>query len=282
MIPFGAHVSIAGGIHRAPERGAESNCDVIQIFTKNQMQWRVPPLLAEEVERFRQEQSRVGVPAVCVHAAYLINLCSPEPAKLQQSRTAFRIELERAAALGIPYVIVHPGAHMGAGSRWGITTVAESLNGIFEELEDSTTTVLLECTAGQGSNLGSRFEELAEIIAAVRENHRVGVCVDTCHLFAAGYELRTRKGYEATIRQLDEILGLDRVRILHANDSKRELGSRVDRHAHIGEGELGLRAFGHFINDPRFDGIPMIIETPRGPEKDRENLARLRGLVRRR
>jgi len=280
--PFGAHVSIAGGVHKAPSRGAEATCDVVQIFTKNQMQWRVPPLTEEEVERFQQEVERVGIPAVCVHAAYLINLGSPDPVKLEQSRKAFRIELERAEVLGIRYVIVHPGAHMDSGEETGIATIAESLNLSFAALKDTSVMALLECTAGQGTNLGHRFEELAAIIDRVEDPSRVGVCVDTCHLFAAGYELRSREGYESTIRELDDVVGVDRVRIIHSNDSKRELGSRVDRHAHIGEGELGLEAFRHFINDPRFDGVPMIIETPGGPEKDRENLARLRRLVARR
>jgi len=276
---FGAHVSIAGGVFNAPKNGVAATCDVIQIFTKNQMQWKVPPLTDEDVRKFKAEEARTGVEAVCVHASYLINLGSFEAGKLRQSRENFIVEMQRAQALGIPYLIVHPGSHMGRGEAAGTQRIAESLNVVLERCPEFRGKVLVESTAGQGDTLGYRFEQLAEIRAQVEDRERVGVCLDTCHLFAAGYELRTPEGYEETVRQLEATLGVELVGVIHTNDSKRELGSRIDRHAHIGEGELGLQAFRHLVNDPRFLEVPMIIETPGGPGKDAENLSKLRALV---
>ncbi len=275
---FGAHVSIAGGLHNAPENGRQATCDVIQIFTKNQMQWKVPPLTQSEVAAFQAAVARTGVEPVCAHASYLINLAGRDRAKLAQSRANFLSELERAEALGLPYVVVHPGSHMGAGEGVGIRRAAESLDAVFDATPDLQTKVLLETTAGQGQNIGYTFEHLSEIKARTGCPHRVGVCLDTCHLFAAGYELRTADGYEATIAKLAAVLDLADVAVIHANDSRRERGSRVDRHAHIGEGELGLSAFAHFVRDPRFRDVPMIIETPGGPLKHAQNLAKLRAL----
>jgi len=187
--------------------------------------------------------------------------------------------MERAEALGIPYLVVHPGSHTGEGEEIGIRKIAESLNSVFEKCPDFELTVLLESTAGQGDNLGYTFEQLADIKSKVDAKEKVGVCIDTCHLFAAGYELRTREGYEQTMSQLEEIIGIEDVGVVHCNDSKRELGSRVDRHDHIGEGEIGLQAFEFLVNDPRFENIPMILETPKPVEKDIENLEKLRGLI---
>ncbi len=276
---FGAHVSIGGGIFHAPENGKKASCDVVQIFTKNQMQWRVPELTEEDIEKFKQAERNTGVKVVCVHASYLINLGSFESEKLRKSRENLTIELIRAQKLGIPYVIVHPGSHGGRGIKAGIKRIAESLNWVLEQTHDLNTIILLETTAGQGDNLGYTFEQLAEIKVKVEQPERIAVCVDTCHVFAAGYELRNIEGYQQTMRLLDETLGLDQVKIIHTNDSKRELGSRVDRHAHIGEGELGLQAFRYLVNDEHFKHVPKIIETPGGPQKDAENLGKLRSLV---
>lgn len=276
---FGAHVSIAGGIFNAPQNGLDAGCDVIQIFSKNQRQWRVIALKDDEVTKFKQEELRTGVQAVCVHASYLINLGASDAHKLEQSRQNFVVELRRAGVLGIPYVIVHPGSHLGAGPAVGMSRIAESLNRVIERCADVAVTVLLEATAGQGTNLGHRFEQLAEIKGQVEAQERIGFCLDTCHLFAAGYELRDAAGYAETIRQVDDILGASQIGVIHANDSKFGLGSKRDRHQHIGEGELGLQAFANFVQDIRFRDVPFIIETPGDAKRDRENLARLRALV---
>jgi deoxyribonuclease-4 len=279
IMKFGAHVSIAGGVFNAPQNGKDATCDVIQIFTKNQMQWRVPELTAEDIERFKAEEKRTGVECVSVHASYLINLGGFDTQKLQQSRENFLVEMQRAEALGIPYLVVHPGSHTGRGEKQGLQRIAESLHVVLDKCPDFKVKILLETTAGQGDNLGYTFEQLAEIKSRLKVKERVGVCLDTCHLFAAGYELRTDDDYKVTMRQLDEIIGIEQVGVIHTNDSKREFGSRVDRHEHIGEGELGLVAFKHFVNDARFKDIPMIIETPGGAKKDAENLRKLRGLI---
>lgn len=276
---FGAHVSISGGVSNAPRNGVESGCDVIQIFTKNQMQWKVRELTADEIERFETEQARTGVKAACVHASYLINLAGSDAYKLQRSRMNFAIEMERAEALGIPYLVVHPGSHMGAGVNKGIRKVADSLNTVFDKYPDYKLKVLLEATAGQGDNLGFEFEQLAEMKNGVHDSLKIGYCIDTCHIFAAGYELRTPDGYAGTMQALDATLGADHVFVIHANDSKKEFGSRLDRHEHIGDGELGLPAFDNLVNDERFKHAAFIIETPGGPEKDIENLHKLRELV---
>lgn len=276
---FGAHVSIAGGIFNAPQNGKDATCDVAQIFTKNQMQWRVPDLSDEDIQKFKAEEARTGIKVVSVHASYLINLGSFDAFKLQQSRANFVSEMQRAEALGIPYLVVHPGSHTGMGEEKGLGNIAESINHALDVCPNFKLKILLEITAGQGDNLGYTFEQLAEIRSQVEAKEQVGVCLDTCHLYAAGYELRTKDAYEQTMSQLDDVIGVEHVHIIHTNDSKRELGSRVDRHAHIGEGEMGLDAFSFFVNDARFKSIPMLIETPGGAIKDTENLQKLRGLV---
>ncbi len=276
---FGAHVSISGGVSHAPANGVAAGCDVVQIFTKNQMQWKVRELPAAEIARFAAEQERTGVQVVCVHASYLINLGGPDAGKLERSRSNFIVEMTRADVLGIPYLVVHPGSHMGEGESIGLTRIAESLDYVFERTEDQKVKVLLESTAGQGDNLGYTFEQLATIKAKVKNRDRVGFCIDTCHIFAAGYELRTDSGYRATMTELDEMLGADQVGVIHCNDSQRELGRRRDRHAHIGEGHIGIEGFRRLVNDDRFRKASFVLETPGGPEKDIENLEVLRGLV---
>lgn len=275
---FGAHVSISGGVYNAPQNGLESQCDVVQIFTKNQQQWRVPKLPDEDISRFKSEQERTEVRAICVHASYLINLGSPDRKKLAMSRQGFIVELERAEALGIPHLVVHPGSHVGTGEEEGIKRIAESLDYAHDKCPGFYVRTLLETTAGQGDNLGYMFEQLAEMKGQVAEKSRVGFCLDTCHIFAAGYELRTQDGYSSTMDKLESLLGTGNVPVIHTNDSKTEFASRRDRHAHIGEGEIGLEAFGFFVNDSRWQDACMIIETPGGAEMDVVNLQRLRAL----
>lgn len=280
---FGAHMSIAGGAHRAFARGERAGCDVIQIFSKNQQQWRAHPLDAQEIALFRAEGERSGICAALVHASYLINLASPDDALWQKSTAALGDELARCAALGIPYLVMHPGAHVGSGEQAGICRVADALGRLLAAGAAAGVTVLLETTAGQGTCLGHRFAHLAQIIERCPRGERLGVCVDTCHIFAAGYDIRTRAAYERTLDELDRTLGLERVRALHLNDSLRELGSRVDRHTHIGEGRIGLEGFRMLVNDPRLAGLPAVLETPKGDDlaDDIRNLQLLRSLMER-
>jgi deoxyribonuclease-4 len=282
MLHLGAHMSIAGGHDQSIDRAAAFAMDALQIFTKNANQWQAKPIDPVAAERFRARWAGSGMRALVAHDSYLINLASPDDALREKSRLAFRDELDRCELLGVPYLVTHPGGHMGEGVEAGLARVAEAIDRIHDERPDGTTTILLETTAGQGTALGRTFEELAGIIDRVADKGRVAVCFDTCHAFAAGYDLRDAASYETTMRAFAETIGLDRLRAFHLNDSKKGLGSRVDRHAPIGEGELGVGAFGFLLNDPRFDGLPGILETPKGDdgEEDRRNLATLRGLVR--
>jgi deoxyribonuclease-4 len=275
-------MSIAGGVDRAPLRGREVGCDAIQLFTKSNRQWKARPLRDEEVESFRHNLAATGIGPVVAHDCYLLNLAAPTAAPWKRSVAAFQEELERAERLGIPFLVTHPGAHLGASEADGIARVAEALNVLHAALPRHRVRILLETTAGQGTSLGHRFEQLADILDRVEAAQRIGICLDTCHLFAAGYDLRTPEGYRATLRELEACLGIGRVQAIHLNDSRRELGSRVDRHEHIGEGQLGLAAFGFILNDARFRAVPMILETPKGADQvsaDQRNLARLRALL---
>ena len=278
---LGAHMSIAGGVDRAVERGARAGCQAIQIFTKSSNQWRAREIPREEIRRFRSGLESAGISAVVAHASYLINLASPDPALYGRSIEAFGAELDRCEMLGIPCLVVHPGSHKGAGERAGIERIAKGLDGLLRARRRQKVTVLLETTAGQGHCVGHRFEHLGKIMAAMRSARRVGVCVDTCHVFAAGYDIRSPGGYGAVIDDLDGAVGLDRVKAFHLNDSKKELHCRVDRHEHIGKGFIGVGAFRLLMNDPRFEDVPMVLETPKGADdaEDRENLALLRSLV---
>jgi deoxyribonuclease-4 len=280
-VRLGAHVSIAGGLDQAPLRGRQVGCDTIQVFTKSSRQWRAKPLAEVEIAAFRANLAATGIRPVVAHDCYLVNLAAPGGDLWRQSVVAFADELARAEQLGIPYLVTHPGSHGGAGVRDGIARVAEALNVVGAGQRHAR--VLLEQTAGQGTSLGHRFEELGAILERVEGGGRLGVCLDTCHLLAAGYDIRTAEGYRATLRNLDVSLGLRRVKVIHLNDSKLGLGSRVDRHAHIGQGMLGLRAFACFLNDPRLQRVPMILETPKDGDAlrwDRRNLAQLRRLLR--
>jgi deoxyribonuclease-4 len=281
-VHLGAHMSIAGGLDRAPLRGRQAGCDTIQLFTKSNRQWRAKPLSDREVNGFKANLEATGIGPVVAHDCYLVNLAAPRATLWRKSVAAFRTELERAERLGIPYLVTHPGSHAGAGEAEGIARVAEALNVLHAALPHHRVQVLLETTAGQGTSLGCRFEQLAAILAQVERADRLGICLDTCHVFAAGYDIRSAEGYRKTMRELETCLGLARLKAIHLNDSKQALGSRVDRHEHIGEGRLGLAAFRRLLNDPRLRRVPMILETPKGDDPvraDRRNLARLRRLV---
>ena len=266
-MPIGAHVSIAGGVYEAPARARAVGCEVAQIFTKNSNQWAAKPLTADDIARFKQSQVDAGVPVLLAHDSYLINLCAPEGSDLLvRSEAAFREEIERCEALGIPYLVTHPGAHGGAGEAEGIRRMAALIDRVHDATRGFATKVLLENTAGQGSVIGYRFEHLREILDRVKAPERLGVCLDTCHAFAAGYDLRTPEGYARVMDEFDHVIGLDRLRAFHLNDSKKGLGARVDRHEHIGRGEIGLEAFRALLNDERVKDRPMVIETAKGEE----------------
>jgi deoxyribonuclease-4 len=278
---LGAHQSIAGGVENSLARGKEVGCDTIQIFVKTPNRWVSKPLAEENIIAFRKAVTETGIWPVFAHSLYLINLASPDDALWHKSQDALVDDLERCEQLGLPGLVIHPGSHMGSGEETGIARIAAALDGVHARLPGYDAQVWLEITAGQGAHLGHTFAQLGAMIAAVEESDRLGICFDTAHAFAAGYELRTRDGYEATWREFKETLGLDRLKAIHLNDSKKELGSRVDRHEHIGKGLLGLEPFRLLLNDPRFRGIPMTLETEKSKDlaEDKENLAVLRSLV---
>lgn len=280
-LAFGSHMSASGGVDNAIARGEAIPVESLQLFSKNERQWIAKPLDPGVVERFHAEVERTGITRLVVHDSYLINLASPKADILEKSIPAFTDELQRCDTLGIPYLVTHPGAHTGSGVEAGIRRFAQSLNEIFEAMPDNRTMTLLETTAGQGTSLGRSFEEIAAIIDQVEDASRVGVCLDTCHIFAAGYDYRTPETYAATMTQFDQVIGLDRLKVIHLNDSRNPLGSNKDRHDHIGDGEIGLEGFRQFVNDPRLDGLPGILETEKDDagEHDRRNIATLRSLV---
>ena len=278
---LGAHMSIAGGVGNALLDGKKVDCDAIQIFTKSSRQWASKPYSKEEIEQFVINRKETGITKVVAHDSYLLNLGSPDPALRVRSVAAFIDELERCEILGVTNLIAHPGAHVGAGEVAGIKTIAKSLDEIHKACPGYDAKITLEITAGQGSNLGYRFEQIGDIMDATKESDRLRVCFDTEHAFAAGYDLRTPEGYERTFSEFDDAIGLDRLAAFHLNDSKKEFHSRVDRHEHIGKGFIGAAAFGLLMNDKRFWGLPMCLETPKGPDlkEDRENLTLLRSLI---
>jgi deoxyribonuclease-4 len=274
-------MSIAGGIHRAFEHGRKAGCRTIQIFLKNSNQWKGKPLRGEDRDLYLQAQEKTGIRPVLAHNSYLINLASPEPELCEKSFNAFVEELQRANFLGVSAVILHPGSHMGAGEKQGTAKIAAALARALE-LVGPPVRILLENTAGQGTCLGHRFEHLAAILELVRPDDRMGVCLDTCHAFAAGYDIRDEEGYLKTMRDFDRMVGCERISAIHVNDSLKDLGRRVDRHTHIGKGHIGLEGFRCLVNDRRFDAVPKILETPKGEDLklDKMNLATLRRLVR--
>ncbi|MCD6162644.1 MAG: deoxyribonuclease IV [candidate division Zixibacteria bacterium] len=274
-------MSIAGGAFNAFKQGETFGCDTIQIFVKSANQWKAKPLSDEEIEKFRAEQERTGITPVIAHASYLINLGSPDKTMLEKSRQAFLIEMERCAKLRIPSLVVHPGSHMKAGEETGINNIAESISWLLEHSNGFNVNIALETTAGQGTNLGYRFEQLAAMIDKANNPDGLVVCLDTCHVFAAGYNIASKGGYEQTWDDFDRIIGLNKLAVIHLNDSKTELGSRVDRHEHIGQGKLGQKAFGFIMKDKRLVKIPKILETPKGDNglMDEINLGILRKLA---
>ncbi len=276
---LGAHVSIAGGVSNAPQNAVNCTCDTFQIFTKNQLQWQSAPLARDEILAFKRGMKQARLAPGTVHAAYLVNLAAREPELLQKSRDCMVSDLGRTQQLGIPYLVVHPGAHRGQGTQKGIETAAKSLDYIFRHSRAHRTMILLEATSGAGSVLGGTFEELAAIRALSRFPGRIGFCVDTCHIFGAGYDIRTQESCAAVIGELDRVVGLDSVRAFHLNDSKGALGSKIDRHAEIGSGEIGLEPFRFLLSDARFTHVPGILETPGGDGAYARNLAVLRSLV---
>jgi deoxyribonuclease-4 len=276
MLLLGAHVSIAGGVEHAFARGEEVGCTAIQIFTSNASQWRARPISEASAAAFRRAWQQSPITSVMVHDSYLINLATGDADNLARSKAAFVEELQRCALLGIPALVMHPGAHLGAGEAAGLARVAESFRDIFAEAPAGVT-VLLETTAGQGSSLGWRFEQLAEILERVPEG-AFGVCFDTCHVFAAGYDLSSEAGYHQVMAEFDRTVGIERIMAFHLNDSKKGCGSRVDRHEHVGQGAIGAAGFRALMQDARVAGVPKILETPKGIEgvHDRRNLALLR------
>jgi deoxyribonuclease-4 len=283
MAILGAHQSIAGGYYKAVETAHRLKCDCVQLFTKNNNQWRAKELTDEDVQRFQAALADRGIAHPLAHDSYLINLASPDRALWKKSVDSFVMEMLRADRLGIPYLVTHPGAYTTSSEEAGIAAVVRALDEVHRQTRGIKTKCLLETTAGQGSCLGCRFEQLADIIDGVQDPDRLGVCVDTCHIFAAGYPISTEKEYKATIRALDETVGVKLVRAIHLNDSVKPLGSRVDRHAHIGRGMIGKEGFRLLLNDRRFRKVPMYLETPKGEEKgknlDTINLRTLRRLV---
>jgi deoxyribonuclease-4 len=280
---FGSHLSIAGGLHKAVEAARGLAMQTVQVFTKNQQQWRCPPLEAEAIRSFRDACQACGYAHTVSHDSYLINLASPDAVLRKRSIDLFVEEIRRCDLLGIPLLVTHPGAHMGDGEAIGLKRIAASLDAAFRRTPRSAAIVCLESTAGQGTSLGWRLEHLAEIISLSKHPERLGVCLDTAHLFAAGYDFRGRR-YAAFIRELEATVGMSRVKAWHLNDSKKPLGSRVDRHAHIGIGEIGDEGFRPIVRDKRWRGVPKILETPKGVcedgrEWDAVNLERLISLA---
>ena len=277
---IGAHMSIAGGLHQALERGRAVGCGAVQIFLKNQRRWAAKPLEAEEIRLFRAARRHTGIRRVFAHSSYLINLASPHPSAWAQAVTAFTDELERAEALGLSCVVIHPGSHMGAGLEAGLRRVIAALDETLARTSGYRIKVALENTAGGGNSVGRTFAELATLIDGAARPERIGVCVDTCHLFAAGYDVRTEAGFGRAMTECESAVGRRRVLAFHLNDARAPLGSGLDRHEHIGRGFLGLAPFRFLLNDRRFARVPKVLETPKKPEPtaDLRNLAILRRL----
>jgi len=276
-------MSTSGGVHTAFARGERTGCVTMQVFTKNNSRWNAPPYDRRTIEQFRAEAARTGIAPVFAHATYLINLCATDESVLARSREALADELTRCGLLGIAGLIVHPGAHGGRGEEEGLRRVALSINEAHRRTSGCRALTVLETTAGQGTSLGYRFDQLGDIIRGVEENERMAICIDTCHLFAAGYDIGTPVGWNSTLEEFDQALGFSRLAAIHVNDSRRERGSRIDRHEHIGRGAMGLGAFRMLMNDERLLRVPKILETDKSEDmhEDVENMALLRSLMRR-
>jgi len=275
-LPIGAHMSISGGVHKAISRGKELGCETIQVFTKSPGNWAIPPLTDEVKKLWHVARSEIDISPVIAHDCYLVNLASPDRNLWERSISTLGAEMRRAQTLGIERFVIHPGAHVGSGEEKGLERVSSALDRVLAK--EKGTTILLETTAGQGSSLGYRFEHLAGIMKRSGHPDRIGVCLDTCHIFAAGYDIGSEKGYARVMSELDSVVGLDKLRAIHVNDSKRELGSRVDRHEQIGRGKIGYEGIACFLSDERLEALPFILETPKGVgnKRDKCNLKVLR------
>lgn len=280
---LGSHLSIAGGYHKAALAATALGMDTVQIFTKNNNQWRGKPLTDSECRQFQEALKAGNLHLPCAHNSYLINLASPNDELWNKSIDAMTVEVERADALGLVGLVAHPGSYVESSEEAGLKRIIEGLDVVHDRTKGARVKILVEATAGQGTNLGHRFEHLAAILEGVKDSERLAVCLDTCHVFAAGYPLKTRGEYEATFQEFDDLIGVERVRAFHLNDSKKPQGSRVDRHEHLGEGAIGIEPFGWLMNDPRFAELPMFLETAKeerdGEPMDAVNLRRLRELM---
>jgi len=281
MTLLGGHFSISRGLDSALYEAKAYGCTTCQIFTKNAATWRERQLTPDRINAFGKARTDTGIDRIASHASYLINLASPDESKHARSIHALENELIRAGMLDIPYVVLHPGAHMGEGEETGVQRIIDCLNRIFRKTADVAPTLLLETTSGQGSGIGHRFEQLAGILSGVDEQRRIGICMDSCHIFAAGYDIRTEAAYGSMMHRFDTVIGLDRLHLIHLNDSKKPFASRIDRHSHIGKGQIGLAGFRCFMTDSRLAEVPKIIETPKeqGLDWDRVNLDLLRRLA---
>ncbi|MCL4549731.1 MAG: deoxyribonuclease IV [Bacteroidetes bacterium] len=278
---LGAHVFVAGGVDSAIDNGEGLGFTAIQLFTKNNNRWFSKDLTEKEINAFKEKKSNSNIKAIVSHDSYLINLCAKDPENLEKSRKSFLDELKRCELLEIPYLNFHPGSHGGQGEEEGLKIIAESLNITHEQTKGYKVKSMLEATAGQGNALGYRFEQLKKIIDMVDEKERMCVCIDTAHIFAAGYNIKDPKEYKKVIKEFDDIIGLDLLNCIHMNDSKKELGSRVDRHDHIGKGFIGKEGFTNIMNDKKLEKVPKILETPKGKEQkeDLENIKMLLSLI---
>lgn len=280
---LGAHISIAGGIHRSIDKALEIGCESFQIFTKNQRIWKAEALKEEEISDFRDLLMKSGLGPVLAHGSYLMNLGSPNNTVFHRSVEALIDELSRCSLLGIPYLVVHPGSHLGSGLKAGSERIVEGLDMAFSSPGSSNMecrpVVLLETTAGQGSGIGSRFEELGLICERSLFSDRIGVCIDTCHIFAAGYDISSEPGYRDTMELFEDSIGMDRLKAIHLNDSSNGIGTKIDRHANIGDGKIGNEGFRAFVNDRRLEHMPMVLETPGGDAAYRKDLSLLRSLM---
>ena len=281
---FGIHASIAGGAHNALTEAKEVGCDCVQLFVANQRQWKHPPLTDQQIELFTQTRRETAISPIVAHSSYLINLAAANRETRDKSIAALADEFDRCNRLGIEYLVLHPGAHVGRGEQVGMDKIVSGLETVIDRC-GTMSRILLETTAGQGECLGHRFEELSQIIERVNSGkNTLGVCLDTCHILAAGYDFRTPAGYKQVMKEFDDAIGIDKLLALHINDSKTDLGSRVDRHEHIGKGFVGSKGFTHFLTDGRLRGLPFILETPKGKspagkDMDQLNLANLRRLA---
>jgi deoxyribonuclease-4 len=278
---LGAHTSTSGGVSKAVERAINLGFTAMQIFTKNNNRWLAKPLEQKEIKKFKINIENSNIKFVVAHDSYLINLCASNPELLEKSRVAFIDELTRCEQLGIPFLNFHPGSHTGRGEEEGLKVIAESINMAHDKTKDFKVTSMLEITAGQGTALGYRFEHIAKIIELVESKERMSVCIDTAHLFAAGYDFRSKETYYKTMQDFDRIIGISKLECFHMNDSKKELGSRVDRHDHIGNGFIGIEGFRNIMNDEKLVSVPKILETPKGKDQleDLENLEVLKNLM---